>query len=578
MLLQKLLFFVVLAIILAGCSDPEEVPEHIDRIVPRTVGHASGTPGDLSIRLDWVRLHGVKADIFGNGQAQVVVLLVRPATSDSPNGDSRKLVAPGQHTYAIGSDWTHIDLSGFSLTANHVQEDESMVLAVIVLDVDDPNVLQSEEASFAIDSIVAALSELLAGGLKSMGASSPVAFVLGLLPSAAVQWWQSPDVVAAYWMELTPENNWYKGTSQQAPDAENNVLVQFSIYGVESESQEPTSPKTSPSAPTDSNNDLEELQVRSNALNMRGGPGPNFPIIAQYGRGTHVQVLERRPDTKWIKVSVVTTGEIGWMHSDYLVAAQGTISDGLFLQVPTPLPSTSSTPLPRLLDLDVTWISIPSGTFAKGSDDNDIAFAVNECNRWEGNCQSTWFDSESPKKSVSTAGYSIMKFEVTNAQYSTCVAAGACQTAGRNVTDNNIPYDSDLFLADHPVVGVNFYDAASFCTWIGARLPTEDEWEKAARGTDSRIYPWGNSMDSSFANLDSQVSTAVGSYSGGVSPYGVWDMAGNAFEWTATNVRGRYVLRGGSWHTYPFRARVADRGTKLDPGFANYDIGFRCVR
>jgi formylglycine-generating enzyme required for sulfatase activity len=167
---------------------------------------------------------------------------------------------------------------------------------------------------------------------------------------------------------------------------------------------------------------------------------------------------------------------------------------------------------------------------------------------------------------------------VTNAQYALCVSAGVCQPAGRKITDANIAFDSDFFRDNNPVVGVSYYDTSRFCTWLGARLPTEEEWEKAARGEDGRRYPWGDPLDPSRANLNSSGPYAVGSNSSGTSPYGVYDLAGNAFEWTSSQSNGRYIVRGGSWFSYPFRARTADRGTKLDPNFANYDIGFRCAK
>lgn len=212
-----------------------------------------------------------------------------------------------------------------------------------------------------------------------------------------------------------------------------------------------------------------------------------------------------------------------------------------------------------------------------GSSEDDIWSAVAACNEWESNCQFEWFDSELPRRTVYLLQFDIMENEVTNAQYLECVAAGACKPAGRYVSDSNIVYSPAFERDAYPVVAVNWYDAQAYCSWIGGRLPSEEEWEKAARGADGRTYPWGSALDTRQGNIHGGGSAAVGSFPG-VSPYGIYDMAGNAFEWTSSSDGGRYVLRGGSWLTYPFRARAADRGTKLPPDFANYDIGFRCAR
>ncbi len=223
-------------------------------------------------------------------------------------------------------------------------------------------------------------------------------------------------------------------------------------------------------------------------------------------------------------------------------------------------------------------ILIPAGNFTMGSSDTDIQAAVAECNATEGNCKEEWFGTEKPTRSVFVDTFKMSKYEVTNSQYKMCVDAGVCQAAGRNIADNSIPYKKGFFADNFPVVGVGWNDANTFCSWVGGRLPTEEEWEKAARGaSDQRRYPWGNEFDPSKANLSSGFPTTIGSYPAGASPYGMMDMAGNVFEWTATAVDDKYVVRSGGWSKYPFRGRVTDRGTKLSPSFANYDIGFRCA-
>lgn len=245
---------------------------------------------------------------------------------------------------------------------------------------------------------------------------------------------------------------------------------------------------------------------------------------------------------------------------------------------PAPTPTPIPPPQPPVASVALEMVTIPAGNFTMGSSNADIQSVVSECNGVEGNCQEAWFGSEKPARTVFVDIFNISKYEVTNTQYNACVNAGICGVAGRSITDDNITYNPGFFADNLPVVGVSWQDASTFCNWLSGRLPTEVEWEKAARGSgDQRRYPWGSDYDPSRANLSSGYPTAVGRYPGGASPYGIMDMAGNVFEWTATADGDKYILRSGGWNNYYYRGRVTDRGTKLPPGFANYDIGFRCA-
>ena len=205
-------------------------------------------------------------------------------------------------------------------------------------------------------------------------------------------------------------------------------------------------------------------------------------------------------------------------------------------------------------------------------------------------------DDEKPPRETDLPEYQIDLFEVTNAQFAAFVEATGYQTEAEQAGSSRAWRDEWTEGKDnHPVVRVTWGDAIAYCEWVGKRLPTEAEWEKAARGIEGFIYPWGDSYDAANANgRDSGLrsTVAVGSYGGGASPYGVFDAAGNVREWTAdpgyfpypgNNIPSSYygdelrVLRGGGWFDDATDLRTTRRNP-TSPTAANWDIGFRCAR
>lgn len=204
---------------------------------------------------------------------------------------------------------------------------------------------------------------------------------------------------------------------------------------------------------------------------------------------------------------------------------------------------------------------------------------------------------EKPERTFYLDEFYIDKYEVTNAFYSACVKAGVCEAPKPGKTSARVAYFGDSNFDNYPVVDVDWNMARTYCEWRGARLPTELEWEKAARGPDGRTYPWGEEISCNQANYfgcQGEIDS-VSRFENGLSIYGVQNMAGNVAEWVSSlyaaypyditdgredlEAVGERVIRGGSWINADSDNEVrASHRQKADPATANESIGFRCAR
>lgn len=246
-----------------------------------------------------------------------------------------------------------------------------------------------------------------------------------------------------------------------------------------------------------------------------------------------------------------------------------------------PLIQTAPSTLAKEVPMSV-MVDIPAGPFMMGGQPH--------------------FYGTQPVHEVFVSGFSIGKYEVTVLQYMACEADGSCTRPVKTFDDDGVFNYGGEDRDYHPINGVTWEQAREYCFWEGKRLPTEAEWEKAARGTDQREYPWGDELPSckravmyeEGPGCNTMITSRVGQKHMGASPYGAHDMVGNVAEWVQDWFDPNYyasspkrdptgpvsgterVTRGGGYHTGPDYMPIGNRNS-AKPEEANAEIGFRCA-
>jgi iron(II)-dependent oxidoreductase len=267
-----------------------------------------------------------------------------------------------------------------------------------------------------------------------------------------------------------------------------------------------------------------------------------------------------------------------------------------------------------------TMVPVPAGEFMMGSTREEVEQAVEQCRATgrEATMCRRFHENELPRRPVTLDAFQIDRDEVTNARFERFVASNDVRTRAEEQGWSTVYREIDgKWLGErvagaswqaprgagtaaeptHPVVHVSWLEADAYCRWLGRRLPSEAEWEKAARGATPRVFPWGDTWAANRANARRAAggTVPVGQHPDGASPYSVRDMAGNVWEWVADWIDGQYyrrapdrnppgpergeqrVKRGGAWDGSPVNLRTMRRAS-ADPTSQDNVTGFRCAR
>ncbi|HKX27417.1 MAG TPA: bifunctional serine/threonine-protein kinase/formylglycine-generating enzyme family protein [Blastocatellia bacterium] len=316
--------------------------------------------------------------------------------------------------------------------------------------------------------------------------------------------------------------------------------------------------------------EFEQEPVQPTNFGTQSVPTVPMPTSNYEGYGRPTSVVEPRPSTllqaaaprsKLPLVIAAAVGVVLICAAGFWFLTRSEKPSNSAVTAPTPNGANLSSQIPDGMNL------ITAGDFTMGRDNGN--------------------EYERPAHKVSVAAFYLDTNEVTNSQYQDFVRQMR-RRPPKNWSGDNYPPGQ----ANFPVVYVSWLDARDYCLWKGGRLPTEEEWEYAARGTENRLYPYGNQWQPKFSNASSADQpgslSAVGSYPAGASPFGIFDLAGNVAEWTASDYQpypgstarpdeGNKVIRGGSFKNPAIEQIATDRYFDVPAKTLDY-IGFRCAK
>ena len=380
-------------------------------------------------------------------------------------------------------------------------------------------------------------------------------------------------------------------TEESEPESPTITTNQVSEEGSNSTQVIEETEEGEPESPTITTNQVsEEGSNSTQVIEETEESEPESPTSAtnqvSEENSNSTQIIEDTEGTEEDENAIEETNESGEL------SARPTLTNPLEIVVSS---NASWTPVKRDFD-GTTMVLVPAGSFRMGSVAKEIDFALKLCNEVNssensGDCQRSWFEDETPPNTKKFDNpFWIDETEVTRGAYEACVSTGICTSTPDNQRSTN---------ANQPINRITWHQAATYCKWRGARLPTEVEWEYAARGPDSFIFPWGNEFDGSrlyYFESSNNNTLPVGRYPNGASWVGALDMVGNVWEWTSSlykdypypsnngreftgnknSIREKIVRRSGSFDSDAHALRTTFRGWS-NFSVDDEDYGLRCA-